>query len=84
MTFFVLNQLFRACLSPDTMGDGTGCDNMTAIIVRIGGMADNGSKLNESEKLETGNKRPLDSPVSEVSESKRVRVEAESTEMDSK
>ena len=28
-------QLFEHCLAPDTSGDGTGCDNMTAIIVRF-------------------------------------------------
>ena len=28
-------QLFEHCLAPDTMGDGTGCDNMTAVIVKF-------------------------------------------------
>ncbi len=28
-------QLFDYCLAPDTGGDGTGCDNMTAVIVRF-------------------------------------------------
>lgn len=28
-----MHQLFHNCLAPDTSGDGTGCDNMTAIIV---------------------------------------------------
>jgi protein phosphatase 1G len=27
--------LFDKCLAPNTMGDGTGCDNMTAIIVQF-------------------------------------------------
>lgn len=31
----ICEELFDACISPDTMGDGTGCDNMTAIIVKI-------------------------------------------------
>ena len=26
-------QMFDACLAPDTAGDGSGCDNMTCIIV---------------------------------------------------
>lgn len=30
---FSLLKLFKHCLAPDTSGDGTGCDNMTAIIV---------------------------------------------------
>ena len=27
--------MFEHCLAPDTMGDGTGCDNMTAVIVKF-------------------------------------------------
>ena len=30
-----VTQLFDYCLSPDTTGDGTGCDNMTAVIVQF-------------------------------------------------
>ncbi|XP_052776689.1 probable protein phosphatase CG10417 [Mya arenaria] len=29
----VCEQLFDKCLAPNTMGDGTGCDNMTCIII---------------------------------------------------
>lgn len=28
-------QLFRSCIAPKTDGDGTGCDNMTCILVRL-------------------------------------------------
>lgn len=28
-------KLFHNCLAPNTIGDGTGCDNMTAIIVKF-------------------------------------------------
>jgi protein phosphatase 1G len=31
----VCRQLFYSCLADDTQGDGTGCDNMTAIIVEF-------------------------------------------------
>merc|ERR1719430_2053730 len=31
----VCEELFEHCLAPDTMGDGTGCDNMTAVIVKF-------------------------------------------------
>lgn len=27
--------MFHNCLAPSTVGDGTGCDNMTAIIVKF-------------------------------------------------
>lgn len=32
---FLSFQLFDFCLAADTLGDGTGCDNMTAIIVKF-------------------------------------------------
>ncbi|CAG9860828.1 unnamed protein product [Phyllotreta striolata] len=31
----ICEEMFDHCLAPDTLGDGTGCDNMTAIIVRF-------------------------------------------------
>ncbi|CAO1421169.1 unnamed protein product [Diamesa tonsa] len=31
----ICEELFDNCLAPNTMGDGTGCDNMTAIIVQF-------------------------------------------------
>ncbi|XP_071965767.1 protein phosphatase 1G-like [Antedon mediterranea] len=31
----IIEELFDACLAPDTSGDGTGCDNMTCIIVQL-------------------------------------------------
>ncbi|XP_037947246.1 probable protein phosphatase CG10417 [Teleopsis dalmanni] len=31
----ICEELFDNCLAPDTHGDGTGCDNMTAVIVRF-------------------------------------------------
>ncbi|KAK0174817.1 hypothetical protein PV327_010544 [Microctonus hyperodae] len=31
----ICEELFDHCLSPNTMGDGTGCDNMTAVIVKF-------------------------------------------------
>ena len=36
LTFYIyIFQLFDHCLAPDTMGDGTGCDNMTAVIAKL-------------------------------------------------
>ncbi|KAH8272027.1 hypothetical protein KR018_007036 [Drosophila ironensis] len=31
----ICEELFDHCLAPNTMGDGTGCDNMTAVIVKF-------------------------------------------------
>ena len=36
----ICEELFDYCLAPDTCGDGTGCDNMTAVIVRFTPTAD--------------------------------------------
>lgn len=32
---YICEELMRKCLAPDTSGDGTGCDNMTCIIVKF-------------------------------------------------
>ncbi|ENN75443.1 hypothetical protein D910_03774 [Dendroctonus ponderosae] len=55
----ICEEMFDHCLAPNTMGDGTGCDNMTAIIVKF--------KPNL-------NKRAI-SPQPEENESKRVKTE---------
>ncbi|XP_078494893.1 protein phosphatase 1G [Ciona intestinalis] len=31
----ICEELFDKCLAPDTMGDGTGCDNMTCMIIQF-------------------------------------------------
>ncbi|XP_072018042.1 protein phosphatase 1G-like [Amphiura filiformis] len=31
----ICQELFDACLAPDTSGDGTGCDNMTCIVIQF-------------------------------------------------
>jgi protein phosphatase 1G len=31
----ICKDLFHHCLADDTLGDGTGCDNMTAIVVKF-------------------------------------------------
>ncbi|XP_031840943.1 putative protein phosphatase CG10417 [Nomia melanderi] len=36
----ICEELFDHCLAPDTCGDGTGCDNMTAVIIRFKPPAD--------------------------------------------
>ncbi|CAK1545306.1 unnamed protein product [Leptosia nina] len=69
----ICEEMFDHCLAPSTMGDGTGCDNMTAIIVRFKdavipeiGQAE--SKKRAAEELPEENqdvKRPkVDDPLS--------------------
>ncbi|KAG6442695.1 hypothetical protein O3G_MSEX002471 [Manduca sexta] len=47
----ICEEMFDHCLAPSTMGDGTGCDNMTAIIVRFkdGKIAEVGQNSNNAE-----------------------------------
>uniref|UniRef100_A0A8D8YI62 protein-serine/threonine phosphatase n=1 Tax=Cacopsylla melanoneura TaxID=428564 RepID=A0A8D8YI62_9HEMI len=33
----ICEELFDKCLAPDSLGDGTGCDNMTCVLVRLHG-----------------------------------------------
>merc|ERR1712071_159327 len=91
----ICEELFDDCLSPDTSGDGTGCDNMTAIIVRLDRFL---PPSTEDASAETSNKlkRPLpaNSPVNDQSKtsdtetngspatSKRQRVEEDTTSVD--
>lgn len=50
-------QLFDYCLAPNTGGDGTGCDNMTCIIINFKDNLNN--KRNYSTELENQpEKRP--------------------------
>lgn len=45
----ILCELFDQCLAPDTQGDGTGCDNMTCIVVQIKPRIEGVSKRPRSE-----------------------------------
>lgn len=47
--FFFSWQLLDQCLAPDTSGDGTGCDNMTCIIVRFKPFCPSKRKLEDGE-----------------------------------
>ena len=71
-----LSQLFEHCLAPDTMGDGTGCDNMTAVIVKFNKSLkslkdeaepspENGVETSEECSEPASKKLRLDSEVSE-------------------
>jgi len=57
----ILEEMFDSCIAPDTSGDGSGCDNMTGIIVQ----------LNERSK---SNKRP-NSIDNDVESGKKTKLE---------
>jgi len=59
--------MFDFCLAPDTNGDGTGCDNMTCVIVVF-------KDLMSGATSRTSNKRKADADVVDgESEPKRPR-----------
>lgn len=79
--------MFEYCLAPNTLGDGTGCDNMTAIIVLLrsppAASADHADAKCTTTAADT-KKRSLDS-ADEVandettSSCKRAKVDADET-----
>ena len=61
-------QIFDFCLAPDTAGDGTGCDNMTCIIVTFKkGLIDNQCAANHKRPASeaANHKRPASEAVDE-------------------
>jgi len=73
----ICEELFEHCLAPDTMGDGTGCDNMTAVIVKfkpsfstLKNVITNGSSVNGSSK------RAEEEPSEEEPVSKKAKLDS--------
>lgn len=62
-TFYLL-QLFDLCLAPNTYGDGTGCDNMTCVIVQF-------------LQSQNTNKRPRSPSIENTEDSKRMKADDE-------
>lgn len=74
----ICDELFKSCLASNTHGDGTGCDNMTAVIVKFVDInrkrkleeeTDNG--VNNDLPVESGDKR---SDSSEEPKPKRIKI----------
>uniref|UniRef100_T1JKV7 protein-serine/threonine phosphatase n=1 Tax=Strigamia maritima TaxID=126957 RepID=T1JKV7_STRMM len=54
----ICEELFDKCLSPTTIGDGTGCDNMTCIVVKFKQLSDAKTcKRHSDTEVEQENKR---------------------------
>ncbi|XP_024883635.1 probable protein phosphatase CG10417 isoform X1 [Temnothorax curvispinosus] len=60
----ICEELFDHCLAPDTLGDGTGCDNMTAVIVKFKSPATETVKNNTVAEVCVTKKRSV-SPAAE-------------------
>ncbi|CAH2086344.1 unnamed protein product [Euphydryas editha] len=69
----ICEEMFDHCLAPSTIGDGTGCDNMTAILVRFkdGIIADVGQYTNNIE----GPKKRAAEESDDQQDSKRQKVD---------
>ncbi|KAG4076919.1 hypothetical protein HA402_015906 [Bradysia odoriphaga] len=57
----ICEELFTNCLAPNTAGDGTGCDNMTAVIVQFKQI------VQQTDDQAPNNRKRAASPVSAVS-----------------
>ncbi len=68
-------QLFDHCLAPDTMGDGTGCDNMTAVIVKFKAFKGSSSSSSSAPSAQTDSSVKDD--TSSPPPAKKARKEAE-------
>ncbi|XP_013195944.1 probable protein phosphatase CG10417 isoform X2 [Amyelois transitella] len=71
----ICEEMFDRCLAPSTMGDGTGCDNMTAIIVRFkGGVI---SEVGQHSTAEGSKKRVAEEEpsVDDQQDTKRQKVD---------
>ena len=80
---FLLFQLFDHCLAPDTMGDGTGCDNMTAVIVKFKEEFKNVTDVCADLQTNGGSKHGLSDAADDDSEqpsSKKIKLDAASSD----
>ena len=48
--------MFDLCIAPDTSGDGSGCDNMTAMVVHLKNKSQNSKRPRSDEETETAAK----------------------------
>ncbi|KAL3319426.1 hypothetical protein Ciccas_001899 [Cichlidogyrus casuarinus] len=74
----IAKDLFHACISPTTAGDGTGCDNMTCIIIKF----DNLEAYAAKAAIECGPVVETTLPTNDESEilERRKRIHSESDE----
>jgi protein phosphatase 1G len=77
-------KLFHNCLAPNTVGDGTGCDNMTAIIVKFKpnifevGSSDAAEVNLEVQKSSSG-KRPCEENEATPTSQKKPKIDDDLT-----
>uniref|UniRef100_A0A1A7WSJ9 Protein phosphatase 1G n=2 Tax=Iconisemion striatum TaxID=60296 RepID=A0A1A7WSJ9_9TELE len=71
----IVEELLEHCLAPDTSGDGTGCDNMTCIIVtlRPHPSQSDGTKKRKHQEEEEGDKAEETETGEKENDSKRAK-----------
>ena len=75
-------QLFDHCLAPDTMGDGTGCDNMTAVIAKLKPNAFSAAAAPSADKTAV-TATAAESTKSDLTEKTKLKTEIVSSEANS-
>lgn len=84
--YYVSLQLFDVCLAPNTAGDGTGCDNMTAVIVQFQPTMLKRCPTDENNKNTAivSNKRPVsptEPDISNADSNKKFKIDTGSIEI---
>ncbi|CAF2635824.1 unnamed protein product [Rotaria sp. Silwood2] len=83
----ICEELFMHCLAPNTCGDGTGCDNMTAIIVKFNF---NSQSTTSQSSISLNNKRSLSpehsstTDIIDNSNSKKLKILTENSTNETK
>lgn len=70
--------MFDHCLAPNTLGDGTGCDNMTALIIVF--------KSDKTSEIAVSKKRPADNEEvgnQEDTQAKRPKTDSDASSVSS-
>ena len=76
----IVTQLFDHCLAPDTTGDGTGCDNMTAVIVQFKKEGESGeAKKVNGDTLVEAEQKPTDGDAKEEAQQQQSSKRKESS-----
>lgn len=67
----ICEELFDVCLAPDTTGDGTGCDNMTCIIVSLQRDGESLTKIKDESKVKDESLSQADQDETTAASTKR-------------
>ena len=75
LRLFLVFQMFEYCLSPDTSGDGTGCDNMTCMVIHFS--QDGLNAASASAKRPAEPEMPESTDSTDLPDAKKARTESQ-------